>query len=674
MKPQIPIAPREHRIRAPKDRLQFWIAPGNGPPYQVDLSEFAEGRKREDIPAKSRKMWARDFSGRGVIAYEFAEMLRLTRPPEQSCTSTRWAMRAFFRFLDEEQNSRGRNVSSVADVTDGDGPAFREWCRSSSTGNGAYRDLKTAIQRMRDLRSLRPLFWPTRIASTPTLQATVDERGMCRLFNSFKGEGREIKKMFREGAALADAGEDPRGGQFGKLYARGAWERPENHAWLVRELTRDRLLNRGELMRSGGQGLIKANNPTSQQHGGPTYLVPGMTERGREGMVGKLRWFHPSYDDTGIFLWLFLIGTGWNLSTALAIDLSEEALWVDDHPQKPDFKVLHAFKERADRHQFTVSMTAPEWHPYQIIRFMAECTKVLRRTVQHRLNELRRKHEDRPEPATALRMGELEAALRSPWLYHVVNKTGEVGAFHHSDSAHLNELARAVADKHQLFYLHPSLAQVTTAIARDAWIGYAYVKSGYHVLMTKLASQHTTARTLKHYLNRRRYREHSEGQIRKWQNAAFAEIADGRPIDPARLWLLVQNGTITPEQERRLLDVRRRTRLGMGCIDPTHPPREVAPHHAEGALCRVQRCTGCRHGVVFEESLEPLARAHAELQYIQQQIPLTSWIGSSFEDELVSIERTLQNFEKAEVESKTNIWLDRLRTGEVIPHDTYPSY
>jgi hypothetical protein len=69
-------------------------------------------------------------------------------------------------------------------------------------------------------------------------------------------------------------------------------------------------------------------------------------------MVGKLRLFHPSHHDTGIFLWLFLIGTGWNLSTALAIDVSEETRWVDDHPHGTNFKVLHAFKDRAVRHQF----------------------------------------------------------------------------------------------------------------------------------------------------------------------------------------------------------------------------------------------------------------------------------------------------------------------------------
>jgi hypothetical protein len=677
MKPVIQQRPqfdRSNSVRQSDGRLELWIDPGNGTPYSVDLSELMYGGRRQELPARLRRGWTGDFSGRPVFAHEFGEMLRWTRPGPETCRNWRHAMRVFFRFLDEQQEATGRVVGRIADVSDGDGPLFRTRCDCSTSGASVYRSLKTVVDRMRDLDSLPPLFWPARRRDTPCVQEAVDTLGMRRLFNALKAEGREIKNMFREGERLADAGVDPRGARHDEGFQKAGWQIRENHAWLVRELTRGRIPDRAELLASRAHGLIKSNNAATQKHHGPTYLVPGMTERGREGMVGKLRWFHPSYHDTGIFFWLFLIGTGWNLSTALAIDVSEEARWVDDHPHGTNFRVLHAFKDRAARHQFTVSMAEPEWHPYQIVRFMMERTKVLRATLRHRLEQALLKQSESPTAAVAQRIGELKAGLRSPWLYHVINKTGAIGTFHHSDSAALNELARAVSAKHELSDSHPSLVQVTTAIARDAWIGYAYVKSGYHVLLTKLASQHATARTLKHYLNRRAYREHSEGQIRRWQNAAFAEIAERRPLDPTRLWLLVQNGTISREQERRLLDIRQRTRLGMGCLDPTHPPKEVAPDHTEGALCRVQRCTGCRRGVVFEESLGPLARAHAELQFIQRQIPLASWAGSSFEDELISIEKTLECFDRAKVEAETNKWLERLNRGEVIPHDTYPSY
>jgi hypothetical protein len=91
-------------------------------------------------------------------------------------------------------------------------------------------------------------------------------------------------------------------------------------------------------------------------------------------------------------------------------------------------------------------------------------------------------------------------------------------------------------------------------------------------------------------------------------------------------------------------------------------------------VCRVQRCTGCRHGVVFAESMVPLARACAELVFIKRSMPLAAWTGSSFDDELASLEETLLQFDAAAVEAEMTVWLDKLKTGEVLPHDTYPGY
>jgi hypothetical protein len=654
--------------------LRFWIDRGEGAPYEVDLTEFVEGGRRENQSLRLQERWTGDFSGRPKFAREFGEVVRLIRPSEESFKAWRHSVRVFFRFLDENHQKSGHDVTCIEDVTDSLGPKFRMWCETSGAGTKAYSVAKTTCDRMREFAGLRLLFWPARPNDTARLQAAVDELGMRRLFSAFKKEAIEVKAMFREGERLSDAGVDPRGARADQGFAPASWHRRENHAWLIRELSREVIPDRDRLLANRAQGLFKSNDAATQKYDGPEYLVPGMTARGRQGVVGKLRWFHPSYYDTGVFLWLFLIGTGWNLATALALDISDETNWVDDHPQRTDFKILYAFKERAGRHQFTISMEKPEWHPYRIVRFMIERTKILRATLRHRLVAMLEKKRSDSSPALDKEVAEIEAALRSPWLYHVVNKTGAIGAFHHTDSTHLNHLARAVAIKHNLLQQHPTLAQITTAIARDAWIGYAYVKTGYHVLMTRLASQHATARTLKHYLNRRRYREHSEVQIRKWQSAAFAEISGGRPIDPTRLRLLVQNGAISAEQEARLLDLRKRTRLGMGCLDPTHPPINIAPDHKEGALCRVQRCTGCHFGVVFEESLVPLARAYAELLFLRRQIPLATWSGSSLEEEFVSLETTLKNFDSVAVTAAVDAWLAKLEAREVVPHDIRPSY
>lgn len=664
----------------PKTPLRFWIDPGSGrQPYEVDLREFSEGGRIENVAPQVRRSWTSDFQGRPQFANEYAEMLFYYRPVKPTASVTRAAMRAFFRYLDEIDPHR--RITDVRHINDGHGVGFRQWLEDGNGGADLYRSLKTAIDRMRVLQSLPTLFWPARKRDELTEQEDVDQAGMRRFFHVLKGEARQIKAMFREGKQFAAIGSDPRGARADQGFQSAAWGDRENHAWLIENLTRHRLLTKAEFKEMGAQGLHKANDPLTQMFTGPEYLAPGMTERGRQGFVGKLRWFHPSYHDTAIFLWLFLIGTGWNLSTALGVDVSEDnpnnpdKNWVEDHPQKPEFKVLHAFKGRANRHVLALSMRDPEWHPYQIVRYMISRTAALRRTVQHQLKEARDRYRSHPTPEGLAEIARLEAMVKSPWLYHVVNEVGRVGTFGHEDSAKLNQIARlAAARKQGLLDEHPQILEITTSIARDAWIGHAYVQSGYHVLLTRLASQHSSSRTLKHYLKRRRFRAHSEQQTRLWQKAVFAEIESGRVLDHTRIRILVTKGVITPEQEMRLLDLRQRTRLGMGCLDPTKPPQEISPEHRVGALCRVQRCTGCRHGVVFEESLPALARAYAELCFLQRQIPYTSWLGSSFEDEFMSLEETLKNFASDKVEAEVEVWAERLKNGGIMPHDTYPSY
>ncbi|MCJ2096325.1 hypothetical protein MKK67_28050 [Methylobacterium sp. J-072] len=657
-------------VRHPVVDLRFWVAPEDGPAYEVDLTEFAHGGRREDQDPQRRARWAGDFAGRPDLARQLATLYRVTRPTAVTSKSARSVLRSFFRFLDTDAAGE---VSDVRELTDGHGPAFKRWLAAANLRDDTYGQAKTLVDRMRSLEAAPTLFWPTRDRNVPTLQDDVDLLGMRHLFNALKHEGRSIKRMFAEGERLASVGEDPRGSSHRQGFSPAAWHRRENHAWLVAQFTRECLIPKAAFLAAGGQGLHKAND-LSQKHDGPAYLAPGMTERGREGIVGKLRWFHPSYHDTAVFLWLFMLGTGWNLSTALGIDVTDDGSWFEDHPHKPEFKVLHAFKGRSYRHVFALSLERPEWHPFNVVRFMIERTVPLRATLRRRLAVAEAANSDVPSHAGEAEIERLRAAIRSPWLYHVVNKVGDVNAFGHEDSASLNNVARLVAERGGLMAAHPSLTRMSTSVARDAWIGYAYAKTGHNVLLAQLAAQHANARTLRHYLKRRRYRNHSEKVVRLVQDAAFAEIEAKRPLDPTRLRIMVRNGEITPEQERRLIDHRQRTRLGMGCLDPTSPPRDVAPEHRQGSLCRVQRCTGCVHGVTFAESLAPLARARAELMHLQREVPFAAWAGSSFEIEMQSIDATLTSFEQGAVEYETQAWLAKLRSGEVIAHDTYPSY
>ncbi|KQQ11828.1 hypothetical protein ASF53_16840 [Methylobacterium sp. Leaf123] len=647
--------------------LRFWVAPGRGLHYEVDLREFAEGGRGADLRAPGQAGWSGDFRGRPCLAAQIATLFRLEPPSASSESTLRAGLRCLLRFLDVTD----RGVAGVGHLTDAHGVGFLRWTEGAGASH-YYGSVRTAVGRMRELEGCPPLVWPARGRNVPPLLDDVDQPALRRLFHAFRHEARAVKAMFAEGERLARSGRDPRGAPFGPGMAESAWDDRRNHAWLVEHLTGQRLPPKAEILKRGGRGLNQANRPEQRQLG-PAYLAPGMTERGRDGIVGKLRWFHPSYHDTAIYLWLVVLGTGWNLATCLALDVSNDAGWVSDHPYKSAAKLLHAFKARAGRKVFAYSATEPEFHPYRIVRYMITRTAPLRETLRHRLAAEQERCATAPSPAAQAEIERLRQALRSPWLYHVVNAVGAVNCFASEDSAKLNRIARIVAQRAGLMERHPALAAMTTTVARDGWMAHAYDQSGYSVVMAQLAGQHADARSLLHYLRRRRYRTHSERTMRRVQDASFSEIAARRPLDPTRLRLLVEAGGITPTQEKRLLDHRMRTRLGMGCLDPTHPPRHLAPDHREGSLCRIQRCTGCRHGVVFQDSLGPLARRRAELLELQRTLPFAVWAQSpSFGEELRSIELTLETFAPEEVRVETEAWSAKLRTGEVAVHDTYP--
>ena len=183
--------------RLPSRDLRFWIEIEGRAAHQVDLTEFAEGRCHEDVPPQSRTSWAGDFSGRPVMALQIAEMLRAAPRPESSVKAVRSALRAFYRFLDSENCPDGAAVQSVCDVKDVHGPMFYRWLSGKSSSQ--YGKAKTALDQMRQMAGLGPLFWPARTGDSIAVVDAVDELGMRRLFNALKYEARLIKSMFREG-------------------------------------------------------------------------------------------------------------------------------------------------------------------------------------------------------------------------------------------------------------------------------------------------------------------------------------------------------------------------------------------------------------------------------------------------------------------------------------------
>lgn len=627
--------------------LRLIIKPPGKRFFPLDLSPFRDGRRREDLPAQVVAQWTGDFTGRPKLIEEFVPVLaaRYGDAPKDTWDGLCHAMRVFWRYLDADADFLP--VASITDLNDAHGVRFQRYVFDNRLGASSYTSMRTILRAVRAHLGLPDLYWAGLSHETPTEKDMPDRRAVIALYTALKSEGRRVKAMFAEGDGLVAVGCDPRGEVSQPGSAR--WQRRENHAWLLYHLTRHGVPTRKEFDILSASGLYQDNGGDTHQHG-PEYLAPNQTGRARQGIVGKLRWFYPSAQDTAIFFLLVLIGTGWNLSTACEIDVSSDEAWEEAHPTRPDLVVIRAWKGRSGQMQPAISLRRPEWHPYQIIRFMIARTRPLRDSLRRRQAEIEAllAAGDGNDGMLRHEQEKLSELIRSPWLFLSTNKVGEICKLD-LDGNVARAVLKAVVSSQELAQYADQLLGITTRTFRDAWIGFAYEKSGYQWLVAQIAAGHATPETLRRYLAQRRWRLYGEKQIRALQAAVMHEIRQRRIIDPAALRILVDKGEITDEQRARLEDYRMRTRIGTGCKEPRNPPRYVDPNHREGTYCRVQRCVICHHAVVFDESLEGLCRRKAELIVIQERTPVVVWANSSYADEMETLNSTLELFDFEEV-------------------------
>lgn len=293
--------------------LVLTITADSGLAYQISLVEFSTGGAIDNVAPKARYIWGGDYQGRPAFAEQIARLFRQERFEPKDCRSVMTAFRSLFRYLDAVERDGHARVITVADLTDSDGVPLHEWL--SVERKSQYKRLYTLVIKLRTLYRLQPLFWPVATISSFTHDDLIEDEAIAALFKAVRRKAMQVKDMFRTGLSLAAAGRDPR---IDTRVSMG-WDSAENRSWLIAELTRHGLPSKYEFQRhSAYWGFMGAGRE------GPAFLAPNMRNRGREGVVGNLRWHHPTFQDTALFLILFIIGTGWNISTALSLDVSEE--------------------------------------------------------------------------------------------------------------------------------------------------------------------------------------------------------------------------------------------------------------------------------------------------------------------------------------------------------------
>ena len=678
------------------DALAWVVTPDHGRAHLFDLRHLFDGDLTINITARP-----------GLLTDLLADARILATGRSQGRVGQQlMSLRHFWRFLDR-QEAAGIRFGGIQALDETDGVMFHSYLvndvGSASVAYSAVGYIRALLNlaRRRLNPSAQELLWPTSKPREPLMHKDVDPRILKPLYAVLKAQYYSFISVQQRGRDLLTAGADPR--SIGDGNQRDAWSVEANVAVVAADF-----VSRASVeARTWGTSVHRYfGNPTNFRL--PAFGSPPLGERLRP--FHRMRWYAPHPADAAACFLLVQMHFGWNVSTVRSLDVSEPDAWFTERlsgtTSSPGGSSVEAnvaifgYKNRSGKEQIAFSRTRPQHHPFQILKTMISATERLRSGLRERLAAL--ESTEHPSPAVRLEINKLRSDIRSPWLCmpraqgssegtrvspmptSILNKQFSIFC----RLAYKDALRRLVRDRRvrnaqgvldrrllrELIHPYQMLRRLTPSDLRDGFSSYIYERSLSDIFVVQRSLGHRGLRTTRHYLRQRRQIAERFGAFMRFQEALWTEIAEARRIDPTILFLRTTAGGLTDAQRTRLENKRELSRLGLGCLDPMHPPAEIAPDHEYGP-CPVQRCVLCRHGILFEDSLGGLAVRTAELRQIRRQIAAGRWTGSSFELEWVAIELVISRFfqdRREAFEAMTQTHLALLDSGRAYLFDQAP--
>ena len=561
-------------------------------------------------------------------------------------------LRSFWRFLDAYEalqageTSEGR-IDSVSQITILHG---ERWLTPTANAGWkavrpeCYRRINAWIQVARHSKGLKPLFWPP--APNPDRIKRDDvptEREGKRLISLLTLRAHAIWKRWARADELAECGRsllDLTRSELRKLKASNGTTEADAHA-TYRDLIRrtgnpmpdaravNAFFGDSQKQLPTWWPVHRTGSRTGQRIGIEKDLLPGL---------------YPSGEDLYSLVSLFMALSGWNPTTAFALDCRTESSWSGQYA--PGMVWLHSYKARGDSWQDTVSPENHSAHCYQIVVRLLERTRPLRAIVA----------------TTPDRCDLPDIAAFSPWLAASDSKNVQV-----LESHSLNQirafLDSVVADNNRgSGPKHIRLPAFTPSDLRDVFASAVHRSGNYSLLLTQMALGHKRSGTTRRYLRSIAWRQESEHKLNEMLVGLIDQIVVHRRIDLTLLRATMDGINITQEQVDRLEEYRRnRTYSGMGCSDPFNPPDWIDPGNPRDGISpciQGHRCPSCPKGRVFNDSISFLARYAVELQIKRQQCGDVKWYGSSDEMDLEVYMATLRQWPDEVVEKEMKRWRD----------------
>lgn len=387
---------------------------------------------------------------------------------------------------------------------------------------------------------------------------------------------------------------------------------------------------------------------------------------------------YPDGEDIRGALHLCLATTGWNPAVLLNLDANES--FLEPHPKDPGRYILRGIKDRAGgTEQVSEGLFKSQGSAAFILTTLMSRTAPLREQLKIDLHGCLGRLEmaaSKRQETNALRqeIANLERGIRSPWLY-VSKVTASILWLEDDNFAKAREdvtgsyLGSLITQINQRQPKDRQVSRFTATTLRKAHAAYIYRISGGSIFAVMKALNHRNPNTTAEYLNNTLLKEEHRKLFSTFGMALWDEIRTRGRVDPTILAKWSRDGTVTPEQRERLDTYREllRSRIGVGCKDPLHPPSHIAPaFNPDGkSTCPVHRCTLCfENAVILPESLPGLCKRVAELRYIRASMSVGPFLESSFSEELENTELALLAFDKKEVQQLTEDWEHRIASGD----------
>lgn len=678
---------------APKsdDPLRFW---SNHPTENtlIDLHPFADGEFENQHPFGTGN-WGGPYAGRPKLIADLAHAIqaRLMLASPGTISSYLGALRAWWRLFDHIESApalAGKQLGPVKSVADLNALHEAAAHRSGITP-GNFRIFLSIVNSARKLRSPRlpALLWEPPKVGDP-VRVLISEDQAREIKTCLKQDWESVRRIWARNDALRAEAQrraayaiDPEG-------TINRWENPSEH-W---EGDEQLLKNWQHLQRI--QQKTRRILPTGKQ------LLDGKDKMAfwQSGLELRLMRaiLFPTVQEADIAFHLALMNSGWNPSTLANLDGSSPSL-IFDHPKGTSQSVLQfgdvedeeitmqADKPRArGKTQYCIGFKKHLSSPPVIVATYLQRVAPLRdqvrsdyRVASAELERLQATNASTQAIALQHRIVQkLGKSCRSVWLY--VDLNGEIN---HLDPTYWNRYGSKDGSKRIVSYLDlllerlngarakcgkPSIVSVKPSDFRDIYARWVYTQTGGNVLAVMLALGHSSAGSTGRYLDNNIFSAENDEHIRRFMAHLFAELNQGR-VDLTILAQLVRHGTLTLEMQVQLGEYRQlmRSRMGVACADPRHPPAHVTPGHQEGRLCGTQRCLReCGHARFLPESLDGIAMRVEELVRMSDRLPREAWLRGGFQWELDDGEYLLDSlYPREHVTGAREKWRDRIVRG-----------